>query len=130
MEKISFVLASDALEKLHAVGLMASVAAMSQMEVKVFVTMNAVTAFRKETIEKRSFKVEGEIGRRLLSKKAPMFYDLLSQGKMMGSLKVFACGMALDLMEEGLDSYHPVFDEVLGVAGFLQHAEGGQVLFV
>jgi Uncharacterized conserved protein len=55
MEKVSFVLASDALEKLHAVGLMASVAAMSQMDVRVFVTMNAVTAFRKETIEKNPF---------------------------------------------------------------------------
>ena len=130
MEKVSFVLASDALEKLHAVGLMASVAAMSQMDVRVFVTMNAVTALRKETIEKKSFRVEGEVGRRLLSKNAPMFYDLLSQGKMMGSLKVFACGMALDLLEEGLDHFHPVFDEVLGVAGFFQHAEGGQVLFV
>ena len=130
MEKICFVLASDALEKLHAVALMASVAAMSQMDVRVFVTMNAVTAFRKETIEKKAFRVEGEVGRQLLEKKAPLFYDLLSQGKMMGSLKVYACGMALDLMGESLDHLHPVFEEILGVAGFFQHAQGGQVLFV
>lgn len=130
MEKICFVLASDELEKLHAVALMASVAAMSQMDVRVFVTMNAVTAFRKETIEKKAFRVEGEVGRQLLEKKAPLFYDLLSQGKMMGSLKVYACGMALDLMGESLDHLHPVFEEILGVAGFFQHAQGGQVLFV
>ncbi len=130
MERISFVLASDSLEKLHAVGLMASVAAVSQMEVNVFVTMNAITAFRKSTVEKKGFRVEGEIGRLLLEKNGQMFYDLLQQGKMMGSLKVYACGMALELVGEGLDKFLPVFDEVLGVAGFLGKAEGGQVLFV
>lgn len=130
MEKISFVLASDELEKLHAGALMASVAAVSQMEVNVFVTMNAVTAFRKETIEKKNFKVGGEIGRRLLEKNKQMFYHLLEQGKMIGTLRVFACSMALDLMEEDLGHFYPVFDEVLGVAGFLGRVEGGQVLFV
>ena len=130
MEKISFVLASDELEKLHAGALMASVAAVSQMDVSVFVTMNAVTAFRKETIEKKSFKVSGEIGRRLLEKNKQMFYDLLVQGKMIGSLKVYACAMALELMEEDLNYYHPVFDETLGVAGFLGKVAGGQVLFI
>ncbi len=130
MERISFVLASDTLEKLHAVALMASVAAVSQMEVNVFVTMNAITAFRKSAIEKKSFRVEGEVGRHLLEKSQQMFYDLLLQGKMMGSLKVYACGMALDLLGEDLDQYFPVFDEVLGVAGFLGKVAGGQVLFV
>ncbi|MCL4486414.1 MAG: hypothetical protein M1537_08860 [Nitrospirae bacterium] len=130
MERISFVLASDSLEKLHAVGLMASVAAVSQMEVNVFVTMNAITAFRKSTVEKKGFRVEGEVGRHLLEKNSQMFYDLLEQGKMMGSLKVYACAMALELVGEGLDKYLPVFDEVLGVAGFLGKAGGGQVLFV
>lgn len=130
MERISFVLASDSLEKMHAVGLIASVAAVSQMEVSVFVTMNAVTAFRKSTVEKKNFKVDGEIGRHLLEKGGPMFYDLLQQGKMMGTLKVYACAMALELVGEKLDQFVPVFDEVLGVAGFLGKAEGGQVLFV
>lgn len=130
MEKISFVLASDEIEKLHAGCLMASVASVSQMDASVFVTMNAIIAFRKETIEKRSFKVAGEIGRRLLEKNGQMFYDLLSQGKMIGSLKVYACSMALELMQEDLGHYHPVFDETLGVSGFLALVAEGQVLFI
>ena len=130
MERISFVLASESVEKVHAGCLMASVAAVSQMEVNVFVTMNAVIAFRKDTIEHRSFKVEGEVGRRLLANNTQMFYDLLLQGKMLGSLKVYACAMALDLMGETLARYHPVFDDTMGVAGFLGQVAGGQVLFV
>lgn len=130
MDKISLVLASDEFEKLQAAAMMASVAAVSGMEVNVFVTMAAMSCFVKERVDRKEFLKVGEVGRRVLEKKAPLYADLLSQGKMMGSMKVYACSLALDLIEKPLSEMVPVFDDVVGVATFLGIAEGGQVLFI
>jgi len=110
--------------------MMASVASVSGMEVNVFVTMAAMTCFRQKTVADLSFAKIGEVGKAALKKKVPLFFDLLLQGKEMGSMKVFACALALDLIDSKLDDMVPVFDEVVGVATFLGKAEGGQVLFV
>jgi peroxiredoxin family protein len=130
MDKISLVLASDEFEKLQAAAMMASVASVSGMEVNVFVTMAAMACFVRERVERKDFLRVGEVGRKVLEKKAPLYVDLLTQGKMMGTMKVFACSLALDLIEKPLSEMVPVFDDVVGVAAFLGIAEGGQVLFV
>jgi peroxiredoxin family protein len=130
VEKLSVVLASDEFEKLQAGCMMASVASVSGIAVNVFVTMAAMTCFRQKTVADRSFPKIGEVGQAAIRKKAPLFSDLLIQGKEMGSLKVFACALALDLIDSKLEEMVPVFDEVVGVATFLGKAEGGQVLFV
>ncbi len=130
MEKISLVLASDDFEKLQAASMMASVAAVSGMTVNVFVTMAAMACFVKERVEKKEFLKVGEVGKAILRKKAPLYPDLLAQGREMGEMKVYACSLALDLIEKPLEEMIPVFDEVVGVATFLGIAEGGQILFV
>ena len=130
MEKLSVVLASDEFEKLQAGCMMASVASVSGVEVNVFVTMAAMTCFQKKTVADRLFPKIGVLGQAAIRKNAPLFSDLLLQGKEMGTLKVFACALALDLMDAKLDEMVPVFDEVVGVATFWGKAEGGQVLFV
>ncbi len=130
MEKMSVILASDEFEKLQAGCMMASVASVSGIEVNVFVTMAAMACFRQKTVDDRRFPKIGEVGQAALRKKAPLFSDLLIQGKEMGSMKVFACALALDLLDATLAEMIPVFDEVVGVATFLGKAEGSQVLFV
>nr|EDZ39692.1 MAG: Protein of unknown function [Leptospirillum sp. Group II '5-way CG'] len=130
MDKISLVLASDEFEKLQAASMMASVASVSGMEVNVFVTMSAMACFVRERVERKDFLNVGEVGRKVLEKKAPLYVDLLTQGKMMGTMKVFACSLALDLIDKPLSEMVPVFDDVVGVATFLGIAEGGQVLFI
>lgn len=130
MEKLSVVLASDEFEKLQAGCMMASVASVSGIDVNIFVTMSAMTCFRQKTVTDRSFPKIGKVGQAAIRKNVPLFSDLLLQGKEMGSMKVFACALALDLIDAKLDEMVPVFDEVVGVATFLGKAEGGQILFV
>ncbi|MHB8421269.1 MAG: hypothetical protein ACYC9S_00500 [Leptospirales bacterium] len=130
MEKLSLVLASDDFEKLQAASMMAAVAAVSGVSVNVFVTMSAMACFVKERVDRKDFLKVGELGKAILRKKAPLYPDLLAQGREMGEMKVYACSLALDLLEKGVEEMVPVFDDVVGVATFLGIAEGGQVLFV
>jgi peroxiredoxin family protein len=60
----------------------------------------------------------------------PIFTEQLAQAKELGPLSVYACSMAMDVMGTELDDYVDVFDEELGVAGFLSRARDKQVLFI
>ncbi|OFW80331.1 MAG: hypothetical protein A2201_12800 [Alicyclobacillus sp. RIFOXYA1_FULL_53_8] len=127
--KLSIVMLSSDLEKLHAGALMGSVAAMSGMTVNVFVTMNALEAFRKDVIEEQKF-LSGTIGNELLSKKVPLFNEMLREGKDMGDLYLYGCAMAMDVMEWKQEDLIDEFDDIIGVTKFFGLAEGGQILTV
>jgi peroxiredoxin family protein len=60
----------------------------------------------------------------------PLFTEQFAQAKEIGSLDLYACEMAMDLMDNELDDYVDLFDDTLGVAGFLIHAADKQVVFV
>lgn len=124
--KLSIILASEDLEKVHAASLMGSVAAMSGMDVALFVTMNALITFLKKTVETQSFKM-GEMGEALLEK-TDRFDTLLENGKDLGQLKIYACALAMDVMGWTLEDLLPVFDDVIGVTAFFNVAQDGQIL--
>lgn len=126
--KLSVILLSGELEKLQAGCLVGSVASMSGMEVNIFVTMEALRAFRKDVINARDFKTAGEVGREMLNKNVDLFYQLLENGKEMGNLHVYGCAMAMDLMEWRKEDLIDVFDDVIGVTAFLGKAAGSQVI--
>ncbi|PRR75020.1 DsrE/DsrF/DrsH-like family protein [Neomoorella humiferrea] len=126
--KLSVILLSGELEKLQAGCLVGSVASMSGMEVNIFVTMEALRAFRKDVINARDFKTAGEVGREMLNKKVDLFYQLLENGKEMGNLRVFGCAMAMDLMGWQKEDLIDLFDDVIGVTAFLGKAAGSQVI--
>lgn len=132
MNGFAIVLASDELERLTAVSTIASVAAASDVPVEVFVTMNALRAFEHETVETRSFET-GPVGEAMLTNEdvaVPLFVDQLRDAKEIGPLTMYACTMAMDVMGRDLEDYVDVFDEKLGVAGFLNRAMDKQVIFV
>ncbi|MHB1126535.1 MAG: DsrE/DsrF/DrsH-like family protein [Bacillota bacterium] len=126
--KLSVILLSGELEKLQAGSLVGSVAALSGMEVNVFVTMDALRSFRKDIIEARNFKTAGEVGQEMLNKNVDLFYQLLQNGKELGSLNLYGCAMAMDLMEWKKEDMVDVFDDVIGVTAFLGKAAGSQVI--
>ncbi|MEW8958395.1 hypothetical protein MHOCP_04740 [Moorella humiferrea] len=126
--KLSVILLSGELEKLQAGCLVGSVASMSGMEVNIFVTMEALRAFRKDVINARDFKTAGEVGREMLNKNVDLFYQLLENGKEMGNLRVFGCAMAMDLMGWQKEDLIDLFDDVIGVTAFLGKAAGSQVI--
>ena len=124
---LAIIFLSKDLEKLHAGSLVGSVAAMSGMSVRLFVTMNALEAFLKENVEKCAFQT-GTVGAEMLSKNIPLFCDLLREGKENGDLRLYACSMAMDVMGWKREDLIDLFDDVIGVSSFLGMSQGAQVI--
>ena len=127
-EPLYIVLCSGDHEKLQMAAMMASVAAVSERPVEVFVSMNAILAFAKEA--PADVRYHGAAFSKLLKeKKAPDPMILFGQGRELGDLKLWACSMALDVagwpedrLVEGL------FNGALGLTKFLYDAESGQLV--
>ena len=133
MNGYAIVLASGELERVQAVSMIGSIAAASDVPVQVFVTMNGLPTFERETVESGDFPIEGPAGYAMVETEGdavPMFTEQLTQAKELGPMEVYACEMVMDLMDKTIDDYVDVFDGVLGVSGFLQQAADKQVLFV
>jgi len=120
------VLCSGEHEKIQMAAMIASVAAVSERHVEVFVSMNAILVFAKNA-STESLLQGGSFSKLLKEKNAPDAVGLFRQGKQLGDLKIWACSMALDVlgweMSELVDG---VFDEALGLTKFLSDAENGQ----
>ena len=61
---------------------------------------------------------------------SPLFTEQLEKAKAIGPLKVYACEMAMDVLGNELEDYVDVFDDTLGVSGFLNRAQDKQIIFV
>ena len=122
------VLCSGEHEKLQMAGMMASVAAVSERPVQVFVSMNAIYAFRKDVSADQRYK-GGAFSDLMKEKNAPDAVELFHQGKMLGDMKMHPCSMALDITEWSEDDLvEDLFDEPLGLTKFLADAEAGQIV--
>ena len=133
MNGYAVVLASGELERIQAVSMISSIAASSDIPVQVFVTMNGLAAFEQDRVEQGEFDVAGPAGEAMLRSDGddvPLFTEQLERAKTIGPLEVYACEMVMDLMDNDLDDYVDVFDDTLGVAGFLNRASDKQVIFV
>jgi peroxiredoxin family protein len=122
------LLCSGEHEKVQMAAMMASVAAVSERPVEVFVSMNAVMAFEKGAPPDKRYH-GGTFSRLLQDKKAPDPLTLFRQGRELGDLKLWACSMALDVLGWELDRLEDgLFDEALGLTKFLSDAESGQFI--
>jgi peroxiredoxin family protein len=122
------LLCSGEHEKIQMAAMMASVGAVSERPVEVFVSMNAILAFAKgQTADLRYHG--GDFSDLLKEKKAPDAVTLFGQGKQLGDLKMWACSMALDVKGWELDQLEDdLFDGALGLTKFLSDAESGQLI--
>jgi peroxiredoxin family protein len=59
-----------------------------------------------------------------------LFSENLARAKELGPISVYACELSMDALGKDLDDYEDVFDDVLGVSGFLTRAADKQVMFV
>ncbi len=120
------LLCSGEHEKVQMAAMMASVAAVSERPVEVFVSMNAILAFEKGAPAESRYH-GGAYSKLLKEKKAPDPLTLFRQGRELGDLKLWACSMALDVKGWELDRLEDgLFDEALGLTKFLSDAEAGQ----
>ena len=105
----------------------ATVAAVSEREVSIFVSMGAVFSFCLESPKGHRFR-GGTFSELMLEKNAPDALDLLKQGKEFGKLSLYVCSMALDIT--GIDEgalIPDLFDEVIGLTKFLADSEDSQL---
>jgi len=122
------LLCSGEHEKVQMAAMMASVAAVSERPVEVFVSMNAVPVFEKGASPDKRYH-GGAFSKLLTEKKAPDALTLFRQGRELGDLKLWACSMALDVLGWELDRLEDgLFDEPLGLTKFLSDAEHGQFI--
>ncbi len=124
--RLYVMLCSGEHEKVQMAAMMASVAAVSERPVEVFVSMNAILAFAKDVPVDERYQ-GGAFSKILKEKNAPDAMTLFRQGKALGDLKLWACSMALDVKGWELDALEDgLFDGPLGLTKFLSDAEDGQ----
>jgi peroxiredoxin family protein len=105
----------------------ASVAAVSDRAVEVFVSMNALAVFRKD-VEGQRYS-GGEFSKVMQQRNVPDAIELFGQGKMLGEMKVYACSMAMDVAGiEIEDLVEDLVDDAGGLTKFLADAESGQLI--
>ena len=122
------LLCSGEHEKVQMAAMMASVAAVSERPVEVFISMNALLAFAKDTPADKRYH-GGAFSRLLKEKKAPDPMTLFRQGRELGDLKLWACSMALDVQGWEMDRLEDdMFEGPLGLTKFLSDAEDGQFI--
>lgn len=115
-------------DKLQLASMIASVAAVSERPVQVFVSMGAIKVFAKTASGNERYG-DSAFNAELCEKKAPDPIDMFGQGKMLGDMKVWACSMVLDVLGwEESDLVDDLFDGQMGLTKFLSDAEEGQLL--
>jgi peroxiredoxin family protein len=106
----------------------ASVAAVSETPVHVFVSMAAMYAFQKGISDDQRYR-GGPFSEVLKEQKAPDAMLLFCQGKMLGEMTVHACSMALDVLGwQEDDLVDDLFDGAMGLTKYLSDAENGRLL--
>ncbi|MEG3619026.1 hypothetical protein V5T82_11215 [Magnetovibrio sp. PR-2] len=127
-QPLYIILSSSDRDTFQLVSMIASVAAVSERPVHVFVSMGAIKAFDKSTTGNDRYG-DSALNAVLCDKNAPDPIDMFSQGKMLGEMTVWACSMVLDVL--GWDESNLVedlFDGQMGLTKFLSDAEDGQLL--
>jgi peroxiredoxin family protein len=126
MAKVSIIVVSGERERLQMAAMTASVAAVSGDQVTVFLSMNALRYFLKDSTE--SPPPEGPFGKLLDDKKVPGFKQLFKSAAELGDAKICPCSMAVDVLGVKPPALEPWLGPPLGLTKFLSDAEGGQVL--
>ncbi len=124
-EKICVVVVSGTRERLQMAAMVASVAAVSGIEVTIFLSMNAVPYFVKGASAVPPN--EGSFGELVVKKKAPDFKTLFRQAVELGDAKILPCSMALDIAGIETDTLEPYLGEPTGLASLLDAARDAQV---
>ena len=125
-QPLFILLCSGEHEKIQMAAMMASVGAVSDRAVHVFVSMNALYVFDSQATPGEKYK-GGVFSDEMNEKGVPDAINLFEQGKALGDLKMYACTMALDVA--GWDEDRLVdglFDDTMGLTKFLSDAESGQ----
>lgn len=125
------LLCSGEHEKIQMAAMMASVGAVSDRKVHVFVSMNAILVFEKSRITPESRYSGGVISKVMMQKKVPDAIELFRNGKELGDMTMRACSMVMDINGWEMDHLvEDLFDGMEGLTSFLGDAESGQLIII
>ena len=124
---MNIIVLSGDYAKIHAAVMLALVAGSLDMPVNVFVSMEALPAFHQDP-GVRATVGKGPVGQKLADAGGEDYLGLLSQAKTLGDVTVYACSLVADLYQWTLADLAPVFDDMMGIAGFLGKASSGTTI--
>ena len=126
MSNMYIICLSGEREKLQFAAMAASVAAVSGTDVHIFLSMNAFPYFVKG--HSKEAPAEGKLGEVMAERKVPPFYQIFEQAVELGDAKIWACSMAMDVLDVKEDGMEEIVAGPLGLTKFLSDAEGSQIL--
>jgi peroxiredoxin family protein len=85
--------------------------------------MEALPAFHRDP-EIAGSIVQGPVARTLIQQGGASFLELFRQSKDLGDVTLYACSLVMDVYHWTLSDLVDLFDDTLGVAGFLAKVEG------
>ncbi len=121
---MNLMLLSSDYAKLHAAAMVSLVASSLGQTVNVFVSMEALPGFHLDAKERESIG-RGPIGDAIHASGTPDYLQVFAQAKEFGDVHLYACSLVADLKGWSLADLSPLFDDMLGVAGFLNQIESG-----
>ena len=130
MDDYAIAVSTSDIETIHGVSTFATVAASSDREVELWLTMAGILPFLREREGEPAF-ADGPIGEAVLAAEdAPMYTDQLRWAKDNGDIHISLCGMAMDLIDTTIEDYVDVVDDVMGIGGFWRRAVDRPVLYL
>jgi peroxiredoxin family protein len=135
MERLAIILESGTTDKLLAASILTAGAAAMGKEVRIFLTFGGLMAFRKGAQEglllpKEFAGQEEELARRMEAKRVPHWLKNFQDAKEIGEVHLYACDATMSLFDLKKEDLVPEVEDVVGVATFLNAAEGAQTLFI
>jgi peroxiredoxin family protein len=131
--RMSLVVFSGTVDKLMAVATLATGAAAMDTEVDLFLTFWGLEAFRKGAKNEppritAEYADYGPVMMELMqAKNVPHWLDTLRAAREIGTVRVYACSMTMELFGLKLEDLEDVVDEVTGVANFIERAKDSKI---
>jgi peroxiredoxin family protein len=136
-DRMSIIVFSGTVDKLMAVSILATGGAAMGMDVELFLTTWGLEAFRRDNyktnrkISKDFAEYESVMLEQMAAKQVPSWMENIKGAREVGSVKIYACSMTMELFGLKLHDLEPVVDEITGVATFVDRAKAGQMtLFI
>lgn len=127
MGQLNLMILSGDYSKIHAAAMVTMVAGSLGQTVDIFVSMEALPAFHQDPMV-RDMIVKGPVAQEIIAKAHGDYLELLEQAKEMGDVHLYACSLVADVKEWSLTDLSPLFDDMMGVTGFLGKAAEGTAL--
>jgi len=124
--KFNIICISGLRENLQMAAMFAATAAVSGSAVSVFLSMNALRYFVKDS--DLCAPAEGEIGQLMEIKNVPPFQDLFRQAAELGDAKLYPCSMAMEVLGIPDDQLQTYIEKPLGLTKYLSDFYGGHVM--